>query len=93
MHRIHLRPRPSRTKPPSNWMRFSRREEAFHAATAHVVLMGHAWKSPSGGDAMAMDENEDLWDALDAGALASAPTMAPAPPAVDDDEDMWDIVS
>jgi hypothetical protein len=41
-----------------------------------------------------MDEDEDLWDMLHAGASArSGPVTAPAPPAVDDDENMWDIVN
>jgi len=68
-------------------------EEALHAASAHAGLTAHAWKSSSGGDAVAMDEDEDLWDSLDAGAPASAPTVtAAAPPATNDDEDMWDIM-
>jgi hypothetical protein len=42
---------------------------------------------------MAMDEDEDLWDALDTGAVTSAPATATAPPpAMDDDEEMWDIM-
>ena len=40
-----------------------------------------------------MDEDEDLWDALDTGAVVSAPATASAPPsAMDDDEEMWDIM-
>lgn len=39
-----------------------------------------------------MDEDDGLWDALDAHAVTSAPMTAPAPPAPDHDEDMWDIV-
>jgi hypothetical protein len=49
-----------------------------------------------------MDEDEDLWDALDAGAgagavVASTPATAttpvpPAPPTMDDDQEMWNIM-
>jgi hypothetical protein len=71
-------------------------EEALRTAP-----IAHAWKAPSGGDAVAMDEDEDedLWDMMDTGASTSvaaiqtATTPAPAPPAMDDDEDMWDIVN
>jgi hypothetical protein len=64
-----------------------------------IAPIAHAWKAPSGGDAVAMDEDEDLWDMMDTGASTSvaaiqtATTPAPAPPAMDDDEDMWDIVN
>jgi hypothetical protein len=75
--------------------------EAEAALSNHnATSTGHAWKGTpnSGADAIAMDEDEDLWDTLhpdlDTGAVASAPTtaMAPAPPAVDDDQEMWDIM-
>jgi hypothetical protein len=51
-----------------------------------------------------MDEDEDLWGALDASAgagagavVASAPATAttpapPTPPTMDDDQEMWDIM-
>ncbi len=68
-------------------------EEASHASTHNATSRGHTWKT-SNGDAVAMDEDEDLWDALDTGALVSAPVTAtsPAPPAMDDDQEMWDIM-
>jgi replication fork protection complex subunit Csm3/Swi3 len=77
--------------------------EAEAASTHNATsTTGHAWKGTlSNGDAIVMDEDEDLWDALDmdtdAGAVvvaASAPATAttPAPPAMDDDEEMWDIM-
>ncbi|KAF8503422.1 replication fork protection component Swi3-domain-containing protein [Russula emetica] len=68
------------------------------SGTHNVASTGHAWKATSNADAdvIAMDEDEDLWDALDldTGAVASAPatTTTPAPPAMDDDQEMWDIV-
>jgi hypothetical protein len=68
-------------------------EEASRAST-HIASTGHAWKT-SNGDAVAMDEDEDLWDRLDTGApLASVPVTVtvPAPPAMDDDQEMWDIM-
>lgn len=72
----------------------------LEAETAHnaTSTTGHAWKGASNDDAIAMDEDEDLWDALsaDTGAVAvatSAPAKTPAPPAVDDDDqEMWDIM-
>jgi replication fork protection complex subunit Csm3/Swi3 len=67
-------------------------EEEALLSSAHNASTSHAWKPSNDGDAVAMYEDEDLWDALDASAPASAPTTAPAPPATDDDEDMWDIV-
>jgi len=68
-------------------------EEALRVST-HAAPTSHAWKATSSGDAVAMDEDEDLWDMLHAGApTTSGPVMTPAPPAVDDDEDMWDIVN
>ncbi|KAI0006154.1 replication fork protection component Swi3-domain-containing protein [Russula compacta] len=60
-------------------------------ASSHIVPTGHAWKT-SNDDAVAMDEDDGLWDALDTHAATSAPMTAPAPPAPDHDEDMWDIV-
>ena len=65
-------------------------EEASRAST-HIAPTGHAWKA-SNDDAVAMDEDEDLWDRLDTGTVASVSVTAPAPPAMDDDEDMWDIM-
>jgi len=68
-------------------------EEALRVST-HAAPTSHAWKATSSGDAVAMDEDEDLWDMLHAGApTTSGSVTAPAPPAVDDDEDMWDIVN
>lgn len=66
-------------------------EEASRAST-HVASTGHAWKT-SNGDAVAMDEDEDLWNHPDTGTLASVPVTVPAPPAVDDDQEMWDIMN
>jgi hypothetical protein len=76
--------------------------EAEAAASSHVstnhnaTSTGHVWKGTSNGDAIAMDEDEDLWDALelDTGEVASAPATVttPAPPAMDDDQEMWDIM-
>jgi replication fork protection complex subunit Csm3/Swi3 len=71
--------------------------EATHNATSTT---GHAWKGTSNGDddAIAMDEDEDLWDVLDldTGAVAAtAPATATTrvPPTMDDDDqEMWDIV-
>jgi len=73
-----------------------------HASTHNATSTGHVWKGTSNGDAIAMDEDEDLWDALDTGAgavvVASAPatatatTPAPPPAIVDDDQEMWDIM-
>lgn len=69
-------------------------EEGLRVSTTHAAPTSHAWKATSSGDAVAMDEDEDLWDMLHAGApTTSAPVTVPAPPAVDDDEDMWDIVN
>ena len=69
-------------------------EEGALRVSTHAAPTSHAWKAMSSGDAVAMDEDEDLWDMLHAGVLTtSGPVMAPAPPAVDDDEDMWDIVN
>lgn len=65
-------------------------EKASHAPT-NIASTSHGWKT-SDGDAVVMDEDEDLWDSLDTGALASVPVMAPAPPAMDNDEEMWDIM-
>jgi len=75
-------------------------EAASHTSThnATSTATGHAWKGTSNVDAIAMDEDEDLWDALglDTGAVASAPATATAtttaPPVVDDDQEMWDII-
>ncbi|KAI9507376.1 replication fork protection component Swi3-domain-containing protein, partial [Russula earlei] len=68
-------------------------EEVASHASAPVAPSGHAWKPSNGDDAVAMDEDEDLWVALDASAPASAPTTtASVLPTADDDEDMWDIV-
>jgi hypothetical protein len=71
-------------------------EDALRVST-HPAPTSHAWKATSSGDAVAMDEDEDLWDMLHAGTpTTSAGPMtatATAPPAVDDDEDMWDIVN
>ena len=66
-------------------------EEASRASTHNTSMGGHAWKAPNG-DAVAMDEDEDLWDSLVADAPASIPVPVPAAPAMDDDEEMWDIV-
>jgi replication fork protection complex subunit Csm3/Swi3 len=69
-----------------------------HASTHNATSTGHAWKGTSNGDTIAMDEDEDLWDVLDTGAVvASAPATATAttpalPPAKDDDQEMWDIM-
>jgi len=67
-------------------------EEALRAAAPTA----HAWKASSG-NAVAMDEDDDLWDILDTGAPTSGTGTAPAPPApapaMDDDEEMWDIVN
>ena len=84
-------------------------EAASHASThnnATSTTTDHAWKGASNGDdAIAMDEDEDLWDALNtdmgtnAVAAASAPatvtamtTPPPAPHTMDDDQEMWDIM-
>ena len=69
-------------------------EEASRASTHNASTGGHAWKT-STGDAVAMDEDEDLWDSLVTGASASVPVPVPVapPPAMDDDEDMWDIIN
>jgi hypothetical protein len=70
-------------------------EEAAQRASGHTGLTGHAWKKlqTSNSDAV-MDEDVDLWDALDTDAPpTSASTMAPPrPPLTDEDEEMWDIV-
>ena len=65
-------------------------EKASHASI-NIASTGHGWKA-SNGDAVAMDEDEDLWDNLDTDALASVPMTVPAPPAMDNDEEMWDIM-
>ncbi|KAI0302178.1 replication fork protection component Swi3-domain-containing protein [Russula brevipes] len=70
-------------------------EEEAVRTSSHTAPTGHAWKaSNDDDDAVAMDEDDDLWDALalDTGAPASAPATIPAPPVVDDDQDMWDLV-
>jgi len=70
-------------------------EEEAVRTSSQTARTGHAWKaSNDDGDAVAMDEDDDLWDALalDTGAPASAPATIPAPPVVDDDQDMWDLV-
>jgi replication fork protection complex subunit Csm3/Swi3 len=70
-------------------------EEEAVRTSGHTAPTGHAWKaSNDDDDAVAMDEDDDLWDALalDTGAPASAPATIPAPPVVDDDQDMWDLV-
>jgi len=64
-------------------------------ASARAAPTAHAWKASSG-DAVAMDEDDDLWDMLDTGVPTSGTGTAPrAPPApaMDDDEEMWDIVN
>jgi replication fork protection complex subunit Csm3/Swi3 len=68
-------------------------EEEALRASGHTGPTSHAWKKlhASSGDA-AMDEDEDLWDAIGTDAPASAPTAAPRPPPTDEDEEMWDIV-
>ena len=69
-------------------------EEGALRVSTHAAPTSHAWKAMSSGDAVAMDEDEDLWDMLHAGVpTTSGPVIAPATPAVDDDEDMWDIVN
>jgi len=69
-------------------------EEGALRVSTHAAPTSHAWKATSNGNAVAMDEDEDLWDTLHAGAsTTSGPVMAPAPPAVDNDEDVWDIVN
>jgi replication fork protection complex subunit Csm3/Swi3 len=65
-------------------------EKASHAST-HIASTSHVWKT-SNGDAVAMDEDEDLWDSLDTGAQATVPVTVSAPPAMDNDEEMWDIM-
>jgi replication fork protection complex subunit Csm3/Swi3 len=67
-------------------------EEEAVRTSGHTAPTGHAWKASNDDDAVAMDEDDDLWDALDTGAPASAPATIPAPPVVDDDQDMWDLV-
>jgi len=71
-------------------------EEASRVSNHNATSTGHAWKGTetSNGAAIAMDEDEDLWGALDTGAVASAPATAttPAPPAMEDDQEMWDIM-
>jgi hypothetical protein len=71
-------------------------EEALGASVrAAAAPTAHAWKASSG-DAVTMDEDDDLWDILDTDAPTSGTGTAPrAPPApaMDDDEEMWDIVN
>jgi len=68
-------------------------EEASRASNHNATSTGHTWKT-SNDNAVAMDEDGDLWDALDTGAVASVPAAAPAPAplAMDDDQGMWDIM-